>query len=98
MSGFDVKRVARLASLGLTQEEEKRLAHEFKAILEFVDQVRALPLDGVPASVHALAPPMPMEEDEAHSCLAEDAALSDAPDSQDGFLKVPQVLAGEEGS
>ncbi len=98
MSGFDLKRVARLASLGLTQEDAKRLAHELKAILEFVDQVRVLPLDGVPAGVHALAPPMTMEEDEAHSCLDEDAALSDAPDSQDGFLKVPQVLAGEEGS
>ncbi len=98
MSGFDVKRVARLASLGLTQEEEKRLAHEFKAILEFVDQVRALPLDGVPASVHALAPPMSMEEDKAHSSLAADAALSDAPESQEGLLKVPQVLAGEEKS
>ena len=98
MSRFDVKRVARLASLGLTQEEEKRLTQEFKAILEFVDQVRALPLDGVPASVHALTPPMPMEDDEAHSSLDADVALSDAPESQDGLLKVPQVLAGGEES
>ncbi len=98
MSGFDVERVARLASLGLTPQEAKRLSEEFKAILEFVDEVRALPLEGVHPSVHALAPPMPFEDDKPHRSLSEEAALCDAPESQDGFLKVPQVLPKEEDS
>lgn len=92
--GFDVRKVARLASLGLTPEEEKRLEREFAAILEFVAQVRSLPLDGVPPAVHAVAPPLPREGDDARAGIATGEALLNAPDRLGGFFKVPPVLPG----
>ena len=90
--GFDVGKVARLASLGLTEEEEVRLAKEFTDILELVERVRALPLDGVTASVHAHAPPMPVEGDDPRPCLDHSEALSRAPDHDQGHFKVPPIL------
>ena len=90
--GFDVGKVARLASLGLTEEEEVRLAAEFAAILELVDRARALPLENVPASVHSHAPPMPLEADDPRPCLDSAEALSRAPDHDQGHFKVPPIL------
>lgn len=90
---FDVRKVAQLACLGLTESEEERLRREFEAILEFVAKVQALPLEGVPASVHSVAPPLPWEADEPRPGLHTEQALAGAPDRIAEFFKVPPILA-----
>ena len=94
--GFDVRKVARLASLGLTATEEERLAREFASILAFVAQVRALPVEDLPPSIHAVAPPLPRRADVERSSLAPGTALEEAPARHDAFFRVPTILPGSD--
>lgn len=89
---FDVRKVAQLASLGLSPQEEARLAGEFEAILEFVAKVQALPLAGVAPSVHSVPLPLRWEDDRPRPGLTTEQALAEAPERVAGFLKVPPIL------
>ena len=91
-TGFDVRKIALLASLGLTDEEASRLEGEFARILEFVEQVRALPLEGLPPSVHAHAPALPLRADEPRDGLAHEEAIDSAPAHFDGHFRTPPTL------
>ncbi len=89
---FDVRKVARLARLGLTPAEEERFSAEFAAILDFVARVQALPLEGVPASVHARPPALPLEDDAPRPGLSTEQALENAPETEQGFFRLPPIL------
>ena len=90
--GFNVRKVALLASLGLTDDEACRLNDEFERILEFVAAVQALPLEGLPPSVHAHAPVLRLQADEPRPGLTSDQALEHAPAHFDGHFRTPPIL------
>lgn len=88
---FDVQKIARLAKLGLNPEEAERYRHEFSAILEFVAQVRSLPLDNVGA-VHSGADSAPMVPDQQRPGLAPEQTFESSPLHRENFFEVPTIL------
>ena len=87
-----VDHVARLARLDLTEEERDRMQVELTNILEHADKIQALELDDVPPTSHSLPLKNVMRPDEIKESLAPDAALSNAPESEDGRFKVPRII------
>ena len=84
-----VVHVARLARLELDEAELARMAGELSAVLEHVDRIRELDLDGVEPTSHAVDLAGVMRADEPEPCLTREQALASAPEPVDGGFGVP---------
>ncbi|MFQ5490295.1 MAG: Asp-tRNA(Asn)/Glu-tRNA(Gln) amidotransferase subunit GatC [Phycisphaerae bacterium] len=92
ISPEQVRHVARLARLKLTDEQLLSCARELGAILDYVEQLDGVDTEGVEPLSHPLALANVFREDRVESTLDSDAALSNAPQRQDNFFQVPKVL------
>ena len=89
ISKEEVLHVARLARLALTDEEVERLGAQLNAILEAVGKVSELDLSAVEPTAHPLEVVNVWAEDEPRDSLSSEDALSNAPDREAGFFRVP---------
>ena len=81
--------VAKLARLKLTDDEVERMTGELSKILEHVERMEALDLDGVEPTSHVVALQNVLREDVPRDSLPRERALEGAPDgARDGF-RVP---------
>ena len=88
-----VLHVARLARLELSEQELERMAGELSGILEHVDRISALDLDGVAPTSHVVELSNVLRPDEPEPCLPRERALEQAPDPADGAFRVPSPQA-----
>jgi aspartyl-tRNA(Asn)/glutamyl-tRNA(Gln) amidotransferase subunit C len=88
-----VLHVARLARLELSDEEIERMAGELSGILEHVDRISGLDLDGVEPTSHVVVLENVLRADEPEPSLPRDRALEQAPDPADGAFRVPSPQA-----
>jgi aspartyl-tRNA(Asn)/glutamyl-tRNA(Gln) amidotransferase subunit C len=84
-----VLHVARLARLRLTDEELERMPGELSKILEHVEKMTELDLEGVEPTTHVVDLTNVLREDVPRPCLAPERALAGAPDVADGGFRVP---------
>jgi aspartyl-tRNA(Asn)/glutamyl-tRNA(Gln) amidotransferase subunit C len=84
-----VLHVARLARLRLSDEEIDRMAGELSKILEYVEQMNELDLEGVEPTSHVVELQNVLREDVPRDGLARDRALEQAPDVAAGGFRVP---------
>jgi aspartyl-tRNA(Asn)/glutamyl-tRNA(Gln) amidotransferase subunit C len=89
-----VLHVARLARLRLTDEEVERMAGELSKILEHVEKMNELELDGVEPTSHVVELQNVLRDDEPRPSLARERALEQAPDVTDGMFRVPSPGQG----
>lgn len=89
---IDIERVAHLARIALTQEEMAGYSAQLVHILEHAERVQALPTDGVEPTSHPLPMVNAFRPDEVTESLSRDDALAGAPDSEDGYFRVPRIL------
>ena len=85
--------VAKLARLRLDEEELERMAGELSGILEHVDRIAALDLEGVEPTSHVVALENVLRPDEPRPSLPQDVALASAPEPLDGAFRVPSPQA-----
>jgi aspartyl-tRNA(Asn)/glutamyl-tRNA(Gln) amidotransferase subunit C len=90
-----VLHVAKLARLGLSDEEVETMAGELSGILEHVDRIAELDLDDVEPTSHVVQLQNVWRPDVPHESLAPDVALAQAPDPHDGSFRVPSPQAEE---
>lgn len=88
----EVEHVAKLANLQLSDEETLMFQEQLSSILSFVDKLSELDTDDVEPTSHVLPMTNVMREDQPHQSLDNDTALSNAPDEEDGYFKVPAVM------
>ena len=91
ISEEEVRHVANLARLGLTEDEVKNMSGQLGAILESIEQIGELDLSDVPPTANALNLTNVLRPDEPRKSLPQDAALSTAPDPMDGLFAVPRI-------
>jgi aspartyl-tRNA(Asn)/glutamyl-tRNA(Gln) amidotransferase subunit C len=87
-----VRHVAGLARLELDDNHVERLARQLATILEYIDKLNEVDTQGVAATSHASALTNAFREDETHSHLPREDALSNAPQKADGSFVVPRVI------
>lgn len=88
-----VLHVARLARLRLSDEEVERMAGELSAILDHVERISELDLDGVEPTTHVVRLENVLRADEPRPSLPREKALEPAPDPDDGAFRVPSPQA-----
>ncbi|MDU5088663.1 MAG: Asp-tRNA(Asn)/Glu-tRNA(Gln) amidotransferase subunit GatC [Veillonella sp.] len=69
-----------------------RVEKELSDILTYVAELDALELDGVEPMAHAVPLHNVFREDEKKPSLDHELALSNAPEAEDGYFKVPRVV------
>jgi aspartyl-tRNA(Asn)/glutamyl-tRNA(Gln) amidotransferase subunit C len=84
-----VLHVARLARLRLTEEELERMPAELSKILEHVERMNRLDLEGVEPTAHVVELQNVLREDTPRPSLPRERALEAAPDTAEGGFRVP---------
>jgi aspartyl-tRNA(Asn)/glutamyl-tRNA(Gln) amidotransferase subunit C len=84
-----VLHVAKLARLRLAEDEVDRMATELSTILEHVETMNELDLEGVEPTSHVVDLTNVLREDEPRPSLDRETALEQAPDTADGGFRVP---------
>lgn len=88
----DVEHVAGLARLQLTDEEKAQFTEQLNAILQYADKLNELDTEYVEPTSHVMAVKNVMRDDEVESSLSIEEVVRNAPDEEDGQIKVPAVL------
>ena len=88
----EVEHVARLARLELRPEDKERMRRELDGILAYIDKLRALDVDGVEPTSHAVPLTNIMRDDEPRPSFPRDEMLANAPDPHGDCFRVPKII------
>lgn len=84
-----VLHVARLARLELSEDEVERMAGELSKVLDHIEKIRELDLEGVAPTSHVVDVTDALRPDEPRPCLPPEVALAAAPEPLEGGFGVP---------
>jgi aspartyl-tRNA(Asn)/glutamyl-tRNA(Gln) amidotransferase subunit C len=90
-----VLHVARLARLELSEDEVERMAAELSKVLDHIEKIRELDLEGVPPTAHVVDVVNALRPDEPRPSLPAEVALAAAPEPVAGGFGVPSPGAQE---
>ncbi len=88
----EVRKVAKLSRLDLSDADLTLMAKQLSAILHYVDQLAELDTEGVEPMAHPLPLQNVFRADEPLPSLTVDEALQNAPNRAGNFFGVPAVL------
>jgi aspartyl-tRNA(Asn)/glutamyl-tRNA(Gln) amidotransferase subunit C len=94
----EVRELALLARLRLSEDEVARLTGDLAAILDYVDTLSAVDVSGVEPMTHAVPFDCPERADEVAPSLPVDEALANAPRREAHFFQVPRIVPGPAGA
>ncbi|MFG6495706.1 Asp-tRNA(Asn)/Glu-tRNA(Gln) amidotransferase subunit GatC [Fictibacillus sp. UD] len=92
ISKEQVKHVAHLARLAVTEEEAELLTEQLDKIIGFAEELKELDTDNVEPTTHVLELKNVLREDEVRNSVSVDEAMKNAPAQKDGQFKVPNIL------
>lgn len=88
----EVRHIAKLAHLSFSESEEKRMADEMSKILDYMETLREVDVDGIPPMSHVLESANVYREDRAEQRISHEEALKNAPDHDGTYFRVPKVI------
>ena len=88
----EVLHIARLARIGLSEEDVAMFQEQLSEILEHFQALQQLDTEGVPPTSHPLALESVMRSDEVAPSLPKEDVLANAPLADDGAFRVRAVL------
>ncbi|MEH7021076.1 Asp-tRNA(Asn)/Glu-tRNA(Gln) amidotransferase subunit GatC [Priestia megaterium] len=87
-----VKHVANLARLAVTDDEAELFTKQLDAIITYAEQLDELDTTNVKPTSHVLDMKNVMREDKPAKGLAIEDVVKNAPDHKDGYIRVPTIL------
>ncbi|MEO1038246.1 MAG: Asp-tRNA(Asn)/Glu-tRNA(Gln) amidotransferase subunit GatC [Pseudomonadota bacterium] len=88
----EVRRIARLARIAEPADRLDKLTGELNGILDWVEQLNEVDVDGVEPMATAVVTPLPMREDVITDGGKRDDVLKNAPRAEEGFFVVPKSV------
>lgn len=92
ISEEQVRHVAHLARLAVTDEEVHLFTGQLDAIITFAEQLNELDTSNVKPTSHVLNMTNVLRKDESAPGLDREDVLKNAPDHQDGQIRVPSII------
>ncbi|UOE94497.1 Asp-tRNA(Asn)/Glu-tRNA(Gln) amidotransferase subunit GatC [Alkalihalobacillus sp. LMS39] len=92
ISEEQVKHVAHLARLSITDEEAVKFTQQLDAIISFAEQLNELDTENVKPTSHVLDLKNVLREDKPDKGLPVEEVLKNAPDKEEGQFSVPSIL------
>jgi aspartyl-tRNA(Asn)/glutamyl-tRNA(Gln) amidotransferase subunit C len=98
LSESEVRHVAMLARLALSDAQVETLRTELNSILGHIDVIQKLDLEGVEPMTHAVPVVNQTRSDVVRPGLSRDEALANAPEAEMGAFRIPRIVGtSEEG-
>lgn len=91
----DVKYIAELARLNLSEQELQEYTQQLNDILMYMDKLNEINTDNVEPLSHPLEGTNVFREDKVQKSVNREDALKNAPDKDHQFFKVPKVIRGD---
>jgi len=89
----DVKKLANLSKLSLSEDELKKYKQEIENILGYVEQLNSIDTDGVEETSQVTGISNSTREDKIKDYgTSKQQLLSNSPDQESGYIKVRRVL------
>lgn len=92
LSEKDVRYVARLSRLEITDEEAGKYTQQLSSILSYIEQLNELDTKDVEPLTHVLDLKNVFRPDVVQPSLTQAEVLSNAPDPQAGHFRVPKIM------
>lgn len=92
LSNEEVRHIAWLARLGVTDEEVDRFRDDLSVILEHFRALEELDTSSVPSAAHASLLHNVLRDDIPATSLPSTDVLANAPDSENSLFRVPPIL------
>ena len=89
---INVKHVAKLANLPLSEDEEKKFEKQLSDILTYVEQLNSVDTKEIEITSQITGLENVTREDRASPSLSQDEALSNTKSKHNGLFKVKKVL------
>lgn len=89
---LDVRYVAHLARLHLTDEEVETFQPQMEQIVGYVQQIDELDVDGVEPTSHAVAVTNVLRKDISRPGLDHERVMANAPSEKNGLFAVPKIV------
>ncbi len=93
---MDVRKVAKLAHLEITEEEIIIYTPQMEKIVSYVEQLNELDTEKIEPAIGGFTlegqATSTVHNDVPHEPIGQELALSQAPDSHSGYFRVPKVL------
>lgn len=91
----EVRHIAKLANLEFSEEQLHGFIQQFSNILDYIEQLRQVPTEGVDPTYHAI--PFKIDSENARPDYPRDSFLQEvsimnSPDSDQGQFRVPKVI------
>ena len=90
-----VHKVALLARLDLTPEEEEQFTTQMGSILDYFEQLSELDVSNVQPTTRAIDVSNVTRADQLQPYGDRETILNQAPDQEGDFFKVPQIMSAE---
>ncbi len=91
----EVRRVAELARLALSDAEIRAVQKQLDSILGYMAELDGLDVSEVPPTFHSIPMVAPLRTDQQTRCSSREEVLAAAPATEAGAFAVPQVLEGD---
>jgi aspartyl-tRNA(Asn)/glutamyl-tRNA(Gln) amidotransferase subunit C len=92
VSKDQVRHIAKLARIAMSDDELERLVPELNAIIGWVEQLGEVNTDGIEPLTAVIDQKLRLREDAVTDGDCRDAVLANAPEAQHGFFAVPKVI------
>ncbi len=93
-----VRRVALLSRLELSQEEVAQFSTQLSDIVAYIEKLNELDTEQVEPLAHCLPVHNVLREDVPRASLTNEQALANAPERQEEYFKVPKILDDNSGA
>lgn len=87
-----VARIAKLARIRITDDQQEAMAGELTEILNWVEQLSELDTEGVEPMTSVVEMSLPQRQDQVTDGNCADKVLANAPEGAHGFFAVPKVV------
>ncbi len=88
----EVRYNARLARIGLSDDEVSRFQNQLSQILDYFERLQEVDTENVPPTAHTLAMHNVMRDDEPHPSIDKEEVLANAPQREEDLFRVRAVL------
>lgn len=92
LSDSDVARLAQLSQLRLTQDEREHLKHDLTQVIQYIERIQQVPIEGVASMAHVYDTPLPLRDDTPRQQCLGRRCIADSAGYSEGLVQVPGIL------
>ena len=92
ISEEDVKHIADLARIQLTEDERRSFTEQFNIILEYFEIINDVDTEAVPPTSHVIDVTNAFREDQVRPSLTLEDVVKNTSQTERGFFKAPKII------